>query len=211
MEPTEHNRRAWDEVHRRPERAPEPLPDAVRALLPELRGKHVLHVPCATGEVTAELVTLGALVTGVDLSAESIALAQERAPTAAFVVADVAELPLQLTRARFDVVFAAPLVQRVRNLAPWAANLASALRPGGVLFAYEDHPVAAAVDGLSHWRGDYFADHAPWQLGQIVTAVADAGFAVRSLVELSAAHRTQWRKQDPRVPSRFVVCATKSD
>jgi ubiquinone/menaquinone biosynthesis C-methylase UbiE len=209
VEPTEHNRRAWDESHRRPESAPEALPDAVRALLPEITGKHVLHVPCGTGEVTAELVELGALVTGVDLSAEAIAAAQERAPTAAFVVADVEELPLQLTRARFDVVYAAPLVQRLRDLDAWAANVAAALRPGGALVVYDDHPVAAAVDGMSHWRGDYFADVAPWQLGRIVTAIARVGLAVRSLEELSSTHRTQWRKQDPRVPARFVLLATK--
>jgi len=41
------------------------LPDAVRERLPDLNGKHVLHVPCGTGEVSAELIALGALVTGV--------------------------------------------------------------------------------------------------------------------------------------------------
>jgi SAM-dependent methyltransferase len=209
VEPTEHNRRAWDEIHRRPETAPEVLPQSVLALLPEIAGKHVLHVPCGGGEVTAQLAELGALATGVDLSADAVAAAQERVPNAAFVVADVAELPLQLTRARFDVVVSGPLLRRLDDLGPWAANASAALRAGGTLFVYDEHPVAAAVDGMSRWRADYFADEAPWQLGRIVTVVAGAGFAVRSLDELSSAHRTQWRKEDPRIPARFVLQATK--
>jgi SAM-dependent methyltransferase len=211
VEPTEHNRRAWDEAHRRPAWAPQPLPDAVRERLPEVRGKHVLHLPCGTGEATAGLVELGALVTGVDVSAEAIAAAQERVPSAAFVLADVQELPLQLTRARFDLVVSGPIVQRLGDLGAWAANIIAALRPGGTLVAYDEHAVAAAVDGMAHWRADYFGEGAPWRLGQVVTALAGAGIVVRSLDELASIHRTQWRKQDPRVPAYFVLAADKPD
>src|SRR5690349_21553788 len=103
MEPTEHNRRAWDEIHRR--RADVMagqlgIPPVVRERLPDVSGKHVLHLQCATGESTAELAELGALVTGVDISAEALAVAQERVPTGAFLQSDVHELPLQLTRGR---------------------------------------------------------------------------------------------------------------
>ena len=200
MEPTEHNRRAWDEIHRRQAEAmgaPVGLPDAVRERLPDVDAKHVLHLPCGTGEATAELADLGALVTGVDASSEAIAVAQERAPTAAFVVSDVQELPLQLTRARFDLV-------------PWAGNVAAALRPGGALLAYDEHPVAACVDATSRWREDYFADGGPWRLGQILTAVAGAGLALRSLDEFSWIYKTSWRRKDPRVPGQFVLLAEKS-
>jgi SAM-dependent methyltransferase len=210
MEPTEHNRRAWDEAHRRPEWAPQPLPDPVGERLPDIGGKHVLHVPCGSGEATAGLVELGALVTGVDRSGDAIAAAQERVPSAAFVLADVQELPLQLTRARFDAVVCGPLARRLSDLDAWAANLAAALRPEGTLVAYDEHPVAAAVDGMSHWRADYFGAEAPWRLGQILTALAGAAFVIRSLDELSSIHSTQWRKQDARVPGHFVLVAQKS-
>ena len=62
MEPTERNLRAWNAAHRR--RAQQPasaLPELVRSWLPDLRGRHVLHLGCGAGEATAELVALGAL------------------------------------------------------------------------------------------------------------------------------------------------------
>src|SRR5439155_10110125 len=84
MEPTAHNRRVWDEVHRpRTGEAAARLPEAVERRLPDLAGKHVLHLGCGTGEATAELAGLGAFVTGVDASAEAVAAARERAPAVA--------------------------------------------------------------------------------------------------------------------------------
>src|SRR5207253_10846709 len=48
-----------------------------------------------------------------------------------------------------------------------------------------------------------------WRLGQIVTAVAGAGLAIRSLEEFSTIYETYWRAKDPRVPGQFVLIATK--
>jgi SAM-dependent methyltransferase len=236
MEPTEHNRRAWDEIHRRRTEAMAGelgIPAAIRDRLPDVAGKHVLHLQCATGESTAELAELGALVTGVDISAEALAVAQEHAPTAAFVHADVHELPLQLSRGRFDVVYTGGgIFHWLHDLDSWASGIAAALRPGGTLLAYDDHPVAACVDATSHWREDYF-DETPfvdvgwkhfdlpgeppteqkherfWRLGEIVTAVAGAGLQIRSLEEFSSIYKTHWRRADPRVPGQFALLAVK--
>jgi predicted TPR repeat methyltransferase len=216
MEPTEQNRRAWDEVHgRRADVLAGQLgiPPAIRERLPDVQGKHVLHLDCATGESTAQLVELGALVTGVDVSAEAIAVAQKRAPTAAFVQADVQQLSIQLQRGRFDLVYIGGGVFRsLHDLDAWARGVASALRPGGTLLAYDDHPVADCVDVTSHWRGDYFDEEKHerfWRLGQIVTAVASAGLVIRSLEEFSSIYRTYRREKDPRVPGQFVLLADK--
>ena len=108
MEPTEYNRRAWDEIHRRRTEAMAGqlgIPPTIRERLPEIKGKHVLHLQCATGESTAQLAELGALVTGVDISAEATAVARERVPNGVFLEADVQQLPLQLERGRFDLVY----------------------------------------------------------------------------------------------------------
>jgi SAM-dependent methyltransferase len=237
MEPTEHNRRAWDEVHRRRTEAMAGqlgIPPAVRERLPDVAGKHVLHLQCATGESTVQLTELGALVTGVDVSAEALAIARERAPTAAFLQADVQQLPLQLERGRFDLVYTGGGVFHwLQDLDAWARGVASALRVSGTLLAYDDHPVSACVDATSHWREDYFneeplvgvgwnhfelAGQPPreekherfWRLGQIVTAVAQAGLVVHSLEEFSSIYKTYWRKKDPRVPGQFVLLAVKS-
>jgi SAM-dependent methyltransferase len=236
VEPTEHNRRAWDEIHRRRAEVMAGqlgIPPAVRQRLPDIDGKHVLHLQCATGESTVQLVELGALVTGVDVSSEAIAIARERAPTAAFVQADVQELPLQLERGRFDLVYTGGGVFHwLHDLDAWARGIVSALRLGGTLLAYDDHPVSACVDVTGHWREDYF-NEAPlvgvgwrhfelrgepaqeekherfWRLGQIVSAVAGSGLVLRSLEEFSSIYKTYWRDKDPRVPGQFVLLADK--
>jgi SAM-dependent methyltransferase len=215
VEPTEHNRRAWDAAHTRAGARSRRLgiPEAVRVRLPALAGKHVLHLQCGAGDATAELAEAGALVTGVGGSTEELEAAQERAPTAAFVRADVLELPLHLTRARFDVVFTGDGVfDDLVDLAAWARVVVSTLRGGGTLVAYDGHPVGACVDKASHWRADYFDDSAPprlRRLAEIVTAVADAGLVVRSLDELSSIYETLHREKDPRVPGHFVLVAEK--
>ena len=55
-------------------------PEAGPRLLGDLEGKHVLHLQSGTGEVTEELVELGALVTGIDLSSEAIEAASAARP-----------------------------------------------------------------------------------------------------------------------------------
>jgi SAM-dependent methyltransferase len=219
MEPTEHNRRAWDEIHKRGADAVAAhvgIPAPIRERLPDVAGKHVLHLQCGTGEETAELSELGALVTGIDISAEAIAIAHERAPNAAFVRADVEELPIQLERGRFDLVYAGGAIfERLHDLEAWARRAAGALKPGGTLLAYDEHPVSACVDPASHWRRDYFEDGTTasderfWRLGQIVTAVAGAGLVIRSLEEFSTIYETYWREKDPRVPGYFLLLADK--
>ena len=234
MEPTEHNRRAWDEVHRRRAEAMADqlgIPPLVKERLPALAGKHVLHLQCATGESTAELAELGALATGVDISSEALAVAHERAPSAAFVQADVHALPVELRRGRFDLVYTGGgVLVWLHDLDAWAAGIVAALRAGGELLLYDEHPVLACLDVALRWREDYFDenvlvnvgwDHfrltgAPpeeekherfWRLGQIVTALAGAGLVVHSLEEFPTLH--SWRRQDPRVPGEFVLRATK--
>jgi SAM-dependent methyltransferase len=236
VEPTDYNRRAWDEIHRRRADAMAGqlgIPNAVRERLPDVKSKHVLHLQCATGESSAELAELGALVTGVDISAEATAVARERVPNAVFLEADVHELPLQLERGRFDLAYTGGgIFHWLHDLDAWAGGIASALKPGGTLLAYDDHPVAACVDQGSHWREDYF-DDSPivdvgwrhfelpgepaeeqnherfWRLGQIVTAVAAGGLMIRSLEEFSTIYETYWREKDPRVPGQFILIAAR--
>jgi SAM-dependent methyltransferase len=204
MEPTDDNRRMWDEVHRPLEGPPEGLPAAVEERLPELAGKHVLHVGCGTGEATAELAGLGALVTGVDPSAEAVATARERAPAVAFVQGDVNQLPVELRRGRFDVVLSE--IGAVADT--WAAGIVSALRPGGELVLYDEHPVLGCLDEMLHWREDYF-EEGHRRLGEVVTALVDAGLVVRSLEELPA--ENPLLPQTRRVPGELVLRARKPD
>jgi SAM-dependent methyltransferase len=216
MEPTDDNRRAWDEIHRSRAEAMAGqlgIPDGIRELLPDLDGKHVLHLLCATGESTAQLVELGALVSAVDISSEALEIARKRAPDVAYVHADVHELPLELRRARFDLVYCGGgVLGWLRDLDAWANGIVTALKPGGVLLFYDDHPVSACLDALGHWRDDYFEVSGEererrWQLGQVVDAVSGAGLAVKRLVEFQTLY--SWPQRDRRVPWDFALVAER--
>lgn len=204
MEPTDDNRRIWDEVHRRPagDDGVPGIPDVVGERLPDLAGKHVLHLRCGTGEVTAELAGLGAFVTGVDMSAEDVAAARERVPAVAFVQGDVNQLPVELRRARFDLVFTGI----GELLDAWAGGIVSALRPGGELIVHDEHPVLGCLDEMLHWREDYF-EEGRRRLGEVVTALVEAGLVVRSLEELPA--ESQLLPQARRVPGDVLIAAVK--
>jgi SAM-dependent methyltransferase len=203
MEPTDQNRRAWDEVHRpRAAAGDARLPEAVEGRLPDLAGKHVLHLGCDTGEATAELAGLGALVTGVDASAAAVAAARERAPAVAFVQGDPNQLPVELRRGRFDLVYSGI----GGELDGWAAGIASALRSGGELIVHDEHPVLGCLDDMLHWREDYFAEGRR-RLGELVDALVSAGLVVQSLEELPA--HDPLLPQARRVPGELVLVFLK--
>jgi SAM-dependent methyltransferase len=202
MEPTDLNRRVWDEAHRPLERQLPGLPRAVEERLPDLAGKHVLHLGCGTGEATAELAGLGALVTGVDGSAEAVSAARRRAPAVAFVQGDPNQLPVELRRARFDLVYT-PVGSELEG---WAAGVAAALRRGGELLLHDEHPVLDCLDDMLHWREDYFAAGRR-RVGEVVTAVASVGLVVESLEELPA--ERPLLPQARRAPGELLLVARK--
>ena len=212
MEPTEHNRRAWDELHRRRADAfagERGLPAQVRHALADLTGKRVLHLQCHTGEATAELAELGAVVTGVDSSGEALEAGRERWPSILWVQADVEALPAELRRGRFDLAYAGlgSLLQ-ITDLERWLHDVATTLRRGGDFLLFEEHPVALCVDGLMHWRTSYF-DEGSFRLGRIVTAASGAALTVRALEEYPA-RSEGWRRHDARIPGTFLLYAQRA-
>ena len=212
MEPTEHNRRAWDEIHRQRAEAlagERGLPNPVRHALADLSDKRVLHLQCGTGEATAQLAELGGIVTGVDASGAALEAARERWPSILWVQADPQTLPGELRRGRFDLVYSGlGSLTAVRDLSAWLRGVAGTLREGGDFLLYEEHPVALVVDGLMHWRESYF-DPSSRRLGQIVTSAARNGLALRALEEYPAVG-DGWRRHDARVPGTFLLYAQRA-
>jgi SAM-dependent methyltransferase len=234
VDPSEQNRRAWDEIHRRRAevmRGELGLPAPIRERLQNLAGVRVLHLQCGTGEATAELVALGGLVTGVDISDEALAVARERWPDLPLLRGDAHALPAELRRGRFDLVYTGGgVLAWLHDLDAWAAGIASALAPGGELILHDAHPAATCLDAFLRWRDDYFDESVRvasgwehvrlpgpparerthqrfWRLGQVVTSVAAAGLVVRALDELPG--EWHWRRLDSRVPGEFVLVAAK--
>ena len=207
MEPTDTNLRAWDEAHRSLRRGggKRGLPKPVRERLPDLEGRHVLHLGSGAGRETAALIGLGALVTGVDGSEETVRAARKRLPDAALVAADIQELPVELRRGRFDVVYSSwGTLALVSDLGRWTAGIAAALRRGGVLLAYDEHPVAACLDQMLHWHESYFD---AWPVSRVVEALLGAGLGLERLEELPDPNR--WGRREVRVPGDLIVIARK--
>jgi SAM-dependent methyltransferase len=177
----------------------------VRERLPDLSGRHVLHLGCGAGRETAALIGLGALVSGVDASEETIKAARRRLPDAALMAADIQALPVELLRGRFDVVYSSwGTLAGVSDFEGWARGIASALRHGGILFAFDEHPVAACLDQMLHWHESYFE---AWPIGTLVEALHGAGLAVERLEELADPNR--WGRRELRVPGDLIVVARK--
>jgi SAM-dependent methyltransferase len=110
----------------------------------EVQGKSLLHLQCHFGLDTLAWARHGATVTGVDLSNESIALAQSLSKelniVANFVCSDILALPDNL-QGQFDIVFTSyGILHWLRDLKRWAQVIHYFLKPGGFFYIVEDHP-----------------------------------------------------------------------
>lgn len=114
-------------------------------------GLDLLHLQCHIGTDTLSWARLGARVTGLDLSPESLRVARDLACQAGldieYVESSIADAKEALAGRRFDVVYTSiGAICWLDDLDQWAGVIAGALRPGGVFFIRDHHPVAAALD-----------------------------------------------------------------
>jgi SAM-dependent methyltransferase len=133
-----------------------------RALLGDLRGKTLAHLQCNSGGDSLSLASLGATVTGVDISDEAIGSARELSSKtgipAEFVRADVYDWLAATVRdgRRFDVVFSSyGVVCWLPDLGSWARGIAAVLRGGGRFVLVDFHPVAEMFDERWNFSGAY--------------------------------------------------------
>jgi 2-polyprenyl-3-methyl-5-hydroxy-6-metoxy-1,4-benzoquinol methylase len=133
----------------------------------DVSGKDLLHVQCHFGLDSLSWARLGARVTGVDYSEEAIAaarkLAEEIGIEATFIRSNVYDMAGNLAT-DFDIVYMSRgVLGWLPDLKKWASAVATVLRPGGLFYITEIHPVAQVFDdersdGLHlrhpYWEGD---------------------------------------------------------
>lgn len=112
--------------------------------LGDVSGKSLLHLQCHFGLDTLAWARRGAIVTGVDLSDKSIALArslsEELNIPAQFLCSDIYQLPGRLA-GKFDIVFTSyGVLHWLRDLHLWGNIIADLLNPHGIFYIVEDHP-----------------------------------------------------------------------
>jgi SAM-dependent methyltransferase len=131
-----------------------------REALGDVAGKSLLHLQCHFGMDTLSWARLGAQVTGVDLSPRAVELAHELsaelAIPARFLCANLHDLP-DLLQEQFDIVFTSyGVVGWLPDLNRWARLIHAFLKPGGVFFIVEFHPIIWMLDNNGEPRNPYF-------------------------------------------------------
>ncbi|MDR1513405.1 MAG: methyltransferase domain-containing protein [Propionibacteriaceae bacterium] len=197
-------------------------------------GLDVVHLQCHIGTDSISLARLGADVTGVDFSGEAVAIATALAGRAGlahkarFAQARVEDAPDALDGKQFDVVYTSVGVLRwLPDLSQWADAVGALLKPGGLFFILEDHPMLDALDwdegqGRFVTARAYFHQVEPetWDDGQdysspvplrnkrshewahhlseTITALLEAGLRIEALQE----HQTMyWQANDALTPT----------
>jgi SAM-dependent methyltransferase len=118
--------------------------------LGELSGRDVLHLQCHLGTETAAFAQRGARTVGLDLSGAAVREARRIADRAGleieYVQANVFDAVEALGGRRFDVVYTGKgALVYVPDLIRWADVVARLLKPGGIAYVVEFHPVLAAL------------------------------------------------------------------
>lgn len=159
-----------------------------RLRLGDISGLDAVHLQCHIGTDTISLARLGARMTGLDFSPESIREATKLAAMldaqVTFVEADVYDAADRLGTKRFDLVYTGVgALCWLPDIRRWADVVASLLRPGGRLFIREGHPMLwsladARADGLLVVDYPYFERDEPMVIDEPGTYVeTDVTFA----------------------------------
>lgn len=198
----------------------------------DVRGKSVLHLQCHFGQDTLSWAREGAAsVTGLDLSPKAIAAATQIADTlnieanlgvpVQFVCGNVLDAR-NLVEGEFDLVYASyGVLCWLPDLTAWANTIASCLKPGGLFFLAEFHPIKALLDGYDYFHtgkadveqeGSYTENShdaentmVSWShdLGQVVSALINAGLVIESLREYDFSPYNCFENLAEEEPGRF--------
>jgi SAM-dependent methyltransferase len=195
-----------------------PLIAAQDGLLPAVAGDRVLDIGCGQGPMSRHLASLGAEVTGVDISAEMLGRARAAGPASiAYIQADVTGDPAWWDGRPFDGCTGEMALMDIDDLAGAFSTVTAVLRPGGWFVASIVHPCLPGRErGASSWppeqgyecEGWWISpeDHDPEgvrirvgathrKLSTYLNALLDAGLEPECFVEPPAAVPTYllWR------------------
>ncbi len=90
--------------------------------------ERILDVGCGTGHLTAQIASVGAICTGIDLSPDMICQAREKHPNLQFLVMDAREMTFAEP---FDAVFSNATLHWISEPERVVAGIARSLRSGG--------------------------------------------------------------------------------
>ncbi len=120
------------------------------AELGDVKGKSLLHLQCHFGMDSLDWARRGAMVTGVDLSDNAIdeakKLNDELGLNAKFICCNVYDTSAHV-KEQFDIVFTSyGTIGWLPELDKWATMIVERLKPGGLFYIAEFHPVVWMFD-----------------------------------------------------------------
>jgi SAM-dependent methyltransferase len=152
--------------------------------LGDVTGLDLVHLQCHIGTDTLSWARHGARVVGLDFSPEAVStarrLARECGLEAEFVCANVYDAVEALEGRRFDIVYTGiGALNWLPDLDHWAHVAAHLVRPGGVLYLVEIHPMVSAVmvDGRTLCQDVFDAAYTRCEDVEGTYAVPDAEMA----------------------------------
>ncbi|MBA2570050.1 MAG: class I SAM-dependent methyltransferase [Chloroflexi bacterium] len=184
----------------------------------DVSGRELLHLQCHFGIDSLSWARLGARVTGADFSPAAIDLATRLAAEleldARFVHSDLYDLP-EVLDGEFDIVYTSRgVLGWLPDVGRWARVVSHFVKPGGIFYINEIHPVAQVFENEGVAPGELRLQYPYWEherplafevtgsyadrsaavrtpteygwdhgLGEIVTALIDAGLRIESLRE----------------------------
>lgn len=203
--------------------------------LGDVKGKTLLHLQCHFGQDTLSWSRLGAKCTGIDLSSEGIKKAKllndELGLEATFIESNLYDVPKNVD-GKFDIVFASYGVTGwLPDLKTWGKIIASKLKTGGVFYIIEFHPIVWMFDFLQtppkltypyiqseaiyeEYKGTYTNRDAEiiskeygWNhgLGEIVTALTDAGLQIEFLHEFEKSPYNSFPEMEETEDGMYVL------
>ncbi|MDP3900671.1 MAG: methyltransferase domain-containing protein [bacterium] len=124
--------------------------------------KKLLHLQCHIGTETLSWARLGASVTGLDFSLESIKIAKKIAKDAKiksnFIHSNVYESLKHCEVNFFDIVYVSVgSLHWLDNISKWSDIVYKLLKPNGLLYIYEFHPISLVLSEIRpEFDRDYF-------------------------------------------------------
>nr|WP_255513057.1 class I SAM-dependent methyltransferase [Kribbella sp. VKM Ac-2527] len=180
----------YDETRGGPERA-RAAAEAVDSLLP--KGGRVIELAVGTGIVAAELVALGNLVHGVDLSPAMLRHARVRLP-GHVAAADAERLPF--ADRRCDAIVAVWLLHLLDDSEPVLAEVARVLRPDGVFITTTEKSEASRVADGRTPKDQRSQD----SLALLVARAAQYGLVLDAATTFTGVNQSRGNHPDPLYP-----------
>jgi trans-aconitate methyltransferase len=154
------------------------------AILNPQQGESILDLGCGTGDLTKEIQSTGAVVTGMDASSEMLMKAMEKYPDIPFIHADATNFQM---KEKFDAVFSNAALHWMKAADKVAKSVFDVLHPVGRFVAEFGGQgnvqvlVYGILDVLTETYGVDATTRMPWyfpSIGQYSQLLEDVGFRV---------------------------------